>query len=98
MTNIRKLLYLIAVLLVILDIVFLKFWGLWAIMVICADPGFYANRWNVALAILTVVFMALARFGVFPDGAKIAVLSAIACLVVALVNRFSHRQHNFQRG
>jgi hypothetical protein len=98
MTNIRKLLYLIAILLVALDMAFLKFLGLWAIMVVCADPGFHPNRWNVVLAIVTVISLALARFGVFANGSKVAVLSAIACLVVALVNRLHHRQHSLQQG
>jgi hypothetical protein len=98
-TNIRKLLYVIAAILAVLDVAFGKFWGLWAIIVVTADPGFYANRWNAVLAVLTALLLALARFGVFPDGAKLAVVSAIACLVVALVNRFQvRRQHNSQRG
>jgi hypothetical protein len=98
MTNIRKLMYVIAVLLLVLDLAYLKFWGLWAIIVVSADPGFHANRWNVVLATVATLSLALARFGVYPDGARIAVASSIACLLVALVNRYRRpREHDSQQ-
>jgi hypothetical protein len=88
MTNIRKLMYVLAGIVVVLDITYLKFWGLWAIIVVCAEPGFHPNRWNVVLATLATLSLALARFGVVPAGAPIAVVSTIACLLIALVNRY----------
>jgi uncharacterized membrane protein len=97
MTNIRKLMYILAGLLFVLDLTYLKFWGLWAIIVVSAEPGFHPTRWNVVLATLATLSMALARFGVVPAGAPIAVVSTIACLLIALVSRYSRlREPNSQ--
>lgn len=83
MTRIRKLLYAVAAILLLLDVVFMKSSGLWAIIIVIPDPGFRVNIWNVILGLLAVAFLGVARFGIFPEGIKLAVLSAIGCLSIA---------------